>query len=637
MGCMLSLVQKDADLQELYNLSKMLGEGVEGEVWLATSKKTGAHTAVKLIPRGEDLGLGPDKVRREIQLQARLSHVNIVELKQVVLTPRHLGIVMTYEAGGDLHVFCSKFKVDEEAARYFFVQIIAALEYCHDHNIAHRDLKLSNFLLTGNDPPRLKLTDFGCAGDWKPKQAATAKMARFKTFAGTPAYMAPQVLESAFYPTNTYSAVEADVWACGILLCHIFFGRHTPFWLEPNALEPNAFRSEGATALERIRAMKGARGGWARSDPYIEAHAAALSPELRDLLDAIFVGDEDERITIQGIKAHPWFNGPLSPKLQASIDAMKEEQRRRDKTARAAVSAAAARHDLSSIDAMREEQTRRYKTARAAVSAAAARHDLVDANTGTYATIDEMVRLATKWRRMPANDRVVVLEMAHIDLDAAAATATAGADASLHASSGLPTPSAAAGRSRDSSRRGPPSREASRRGMGDRGGGGGGEAVEPCGAAGMVRTLSLQHHEGGLTTASYSLEPSAHGGGAFFAGGGGGAGSGGDASAHSAGARSAPGGPRSRGGSAHGGSAWFEGSAHGGNELFRRAAEAASSSGGGGAARQEQSWHAGQLNAPPPPAGGGGGGGAGYNPSLDRSLRNGGGTVSTLSELDEDV
>lgn len=35
---------------------------------------------------------------------------------QVVLTRRHLGIVMTYEAGGDLHVFCNKFKVDEVRA-----------------------------------------------------------------------------------------------------------------------------------------------------------------------------------------------------------------------------------------------------------------------------------------------------------------------------------------------------------------------------------------------------------------------------------------------------------------------------------------------------------------------------------------
>lgn len=39
-----------------------------------------------------------------------------------------------------------------------------------------------------------------------------------------------QVLESAFYPTHTYSAIGADVWAVGILLCHMFFGAHTPYW-----------------------------------------------------------------------------------------------------------------------------------------------------------------------------------------------------------------------------------------------------------------------------------------------------------------------------------------------------------------------------------------------------------------------
>jgi serine/threonine protein kinase len=38
----------------------------------------------------------------------------------------------------------------QEAARYFFIQIIASLEYCHRHQIAHRDLKLSNFLLTAS-------------------------------------------------------------------------------------------------------------------------------------------------------------------------------------------------------------------------------------------------------------------------------------------------------------------------------------------------------------------------------------------------------------------------------------------------------------------------------------------------------
>jgi len=39
-----------------------------------------------------------------------------------------------------------------------------------------------------------------------------------------------QVLQSAVPTTNTYDAVEADVWALGIVLCHLFFGAHTPFW-----------------------------------------------------------------------------------------------------------------------------------------------------------------------------------------------------------------------------------------------------------------------------------------------------------------------------------------------------------------------------------------------------------------------
>lgn len=38
--------------------------------------------------------------------------------------------------------------------RYFFRQIVAGLEYCHTHHIAHRDLKLANFLLTTEQPMR---------------------------------------------------------------------------------------------------------------------------------------------------------------------------------------------------------------------------------------------------------------------------------------------------------------------------------------------------------------------------------------------------------------------------------------------------------------------------------------------------
>ena len=76
---------------------------------------------------------------------------------------------------------------------------------------------------------RVRMADFGCAGQWV-RKAPPKQRQRMKTYVGTPAYMAPQVLESAFYPTHTYSATEADVWSLGILLANMFFDHHTPYW-----------------------------------------------------------------------------------------------------------------------------------------------------------------------------------------------------------------------------------------------------------------------------------------------------------------------------------------------------------------------------------------------------------------------
>lgn len=51
MGCMQSYMKTDADLEELYSLDKCIGQGVEGEVYLATCKDTGEQAAIKLVAR----------------------------------------------------------------------------------------------------------------------------------------------------------------------------------------------------------------------------------------------------------------------------------------------------------------------------------------------------------------------------------------------------------------------------------------------------------------------------------------------------------------------------------------------------------------------------------------------------------
>jgi serine/threonine protein kinase len=99
---------------------------------------------------------------------------------------------------------------------------VTAVEACHKRRIAHRDLKLSNILLTECTPPHVKLTDFGCAKRWS--KVADSHM---RTFIGTPGYMSPELLSTAIKPAR-YDGAKADIWALGIMLCQMFFDK-VPF------------------------------------------------------------------------------------------------------------------------------------------------------------------------------------------------------------------------------------------------------------------------------------------------------------------------------------------------------------------------------------------------------------------------
>jgi serine/threonine-protein kinase SRK2 len=66
-------------------------------------------------------------------------------------------------------------------------QCINAVDYCHERNVAHRDLKLDNTLLTHHNPPQIKICDFGFA-----KLMGGSNL---NTSIGTPVYMAPQLID----------------------------------------------------------------------------------------------------------------------------------------------------------------------------------------------------------------------------------------------------------------------------------------------------------------------------------------------------------------------------------------------------------------------------------------------------------
>lgn len=84
-----------------------------------------------------------ERVAREIHILKLIRHPNIIQLYEIIETPKHLFLVMEYMERGELFDYIvSKKRMDEEEACKVFEQIISGIEYIHKLRIVHRDLKL---------------------------------------------------------------------------------------------------------------------------------------------------------------------------------------------------------------------------------------------------------------------------------------------------------------------------------------------------------------------------------------------------------------------------------------------------------------------------------------------------------------
>ncbi|CAG9466399.1 unnamed protein product [Pedinophyceae sp. YPF-701] len=202
-----------------YQLMETIGAGQFGVTQKALDTATGTVVAVKMIPRGDRID--KNTAREVLNHRRLLKHRNIVEFREVFLTPQHLCIAMEYAAGGEIFAQLAKRgRLDERTARALFAQLVAGVRYSHSLGICHRDLKLENVLLSGplsaSAPPAVKICDFGYSKSYvDDSQPATC--------VGTPAYIAPEVLQR-----RPYDGPLADVWSLGCCLYTMVAGQY-PF------------------------------------------------------------------------------------------------------------------------------------------------------------------------------------------------------------------------------------------------------------------------------------------------------------------------------------------------------------------------------------------------------------------------
>ena len=220
---------------------------------------------------------------REISLLKAMRHPNIIQLYEIIETPKQLYLIMEYAAHGELFDYIVLHKrVDEAVALKLFRQIVSGMAYLHSQNIIHRDLKPENLLLDSND--NIKIVDFGLSN-----RAPGNNL--LKTACGSPCYAPPEMLLG-----KKYKGPPADIWSCGVVLYALLCGRLP-------------FDDPSTTKLyDKITT----------ADFSIPPH---ISKGAKDLITKMLKIDPSSRCTIEDIKRHAWFTGgeKVAYKLEPGI------------------------------------------------------------------------------------------------------------------------------------------------------------------------------------------------------------------------------------------------------------------------------------------------------------------------------
>eukprot|EP00928_Gymnodinium_smaydae_P001437 TRINITY_DN10531_c0_g1_i1.p1 TRINITY_DN10531_c0_g1~~TRINITY_DN10531_c0_g1_i1.p1 ORF type:complete len:910 (+),score=161.28 TRINITY_DN10531_c0_g1_i1:63-2792(+) len=244
-------------------------EARQRQAWRSAAG-AGTTLAVKMVDKVES---PVDDIRREVELQKRLDHPNIVRIHEVFFERFFVCIVMDFYCGGDViaAVLDNGDGISPRSMTHILRQMTDALCAVHRSGIVHRDVKSENYLL---DRPRFQdaecrvaLADFGTSCELGFGE-------RLKRPVGTKIYWAPEVYDGSY-------GFKVDVWALGVIVYSVFTG-HFPF---------DEGRPNDSEALELPE---------------------DLDPLCQHFVEQLLARDEDSRPDAEASRAHQWL---LTPSL----------------------------------------------------------------------------------------------------------------------------------------------------------------------------------------------------------------------------------------------------------------------------------------------------------------------------------
>ncbi|MEZ4327612.1 MAG: protein kinase [Polyangiales bacterium] len=211
-----------------YRITKLLGEGGMGKVYLAEQKMGTATRSVAIKTLHSELNSDPQLVarfHRECETVIDLHHPNTVQFYDFgELEDKTLFIVMEYIQGEDLAHTLQRGAIEPDRADRLLIQICGSLFEAHNMGVVHRDLKPENVLLTqrGGQTDFVKVLDFGIAKRNEAEDESQAKLTKQGMVLGTPPYMSPEQFSGQSLDARS------DIYSLGVMTYEILTG-HLPF------------------------------------------------------------------------------------------------------------------------------------------------------------------------------------------------------------------------------------------------------------------------------------------------------------------------------------------------------------------------------------------------------------------------
>ncbi|XP_063902105.1 STE20/SPS1-related proline-alanine-rich protein kinase-like isoform X2 [Zophobas morio] len=265
-----------------YELVGEIGRGATAIVYIARYKPFNSTVAVKIVNL-EGYENNIKEVQNEIAVMIRCSHPNVVQYYSSFLDDMELWLVMRLLDGGsvlDIMNFSERNGIEEVAMATILKEVLKALSYFHANGHIHRDVKAGNILIDTDGT--VQLADFGVSS------CLSLPNETRKTFAGTPCWMAPEVIEQ----TTGYNH-KADIWSFGITAIELATGR-APYSHLPAAKVMIAVLNNPSPTLE----VKGSSG---------------YSKSFKKMIDECLRKDPTKRPTADELLKHDFFKKAKGP------------------------------------------------------------------------------------------------------------------------------------------------------------------------------------------------------------------------------------------------------------------------------------------------------------------------------------